>query len=45
MTRMSLRLLGGPNEFSIDKARSLLGYEPWVNPSAGMAGIRASLDV
>jgi nucleoside-diphosphate-sugar epimerase len=28
ITRQSFRLMGVPNEFSVDKARRLLGYEP-----------------
>lgn len=31
VTRQSYRLLGGPNEFCIDKARQQLGYEPMVS--------------
>ncbi|WGL17634.1 NAD-dependent epimerase/dehydratase family protein [Microbulbifer bruguierae] len=30
ITRQSFRLMGGPNEFSNEKARRLLGYEPVV---------------
>jgi len=31
ITRAAFRLLGGPNEFSIEKARKQLGYKPVVN--------------
>ena len=31
VTRTAFRLLGGPNQFSVKKARELLGYRPEVN--------------
>lgn len=37
ITRHAYRLTGGPNEFSIDKARRLLGYRPPVSFEAAMA--------
>ena len=37
LTRQTFRLMGGPNEFAIDKARRLLGYRPPVSFEAAMA--------
>ncbi|MDF3936610.1 NAD-dependent epimerase/dehydratase family protein [Pseudomonas citronellolis] len=37
LTRQTYRLMGGPNEFSTDKAQRLLGYRPPVNFTAAMA--------
>ncbi|MCY1335094.1 Aurachin B dehydrogenase [compost metagenome] len=37
ITRQAYRLTGGPNEFSVDKARRLLGYRPAVSFEAAMA--------
>ncbi|CAD5108422.1 NAD-dependent epimerase/dehydratase family protein [Zestomonas carbonaria] len=36
LTRQTFRLMGGPNEFSTDKARRLLGYRPPVSFEAAM---------
>ncbi|KES22194.1 Nucleoside-diphosphate-sugar epimerase [Pseudomonas citronellolis] len=37
LTRQTFRLMGGPNEFAIDKARRLLDYRPPVSFEAAMA--------
>ncbi|WP_334078736.1 NAD-dependent epimerase/dehydratase family protein [Microbulbifer sp. M83] len=37
VTRQSYRLMGGPNEFSVDKARRQLGYQPVVTYQQAMS--------
>lgn len=41
ITRQSFRLTGGPNEFCIDKARRLLGYQPVVSFEQAMQELAA----